>query len=625
MAGRFNPPPGWPVPQGWSPPAGWEPDPTWPPAPAGWQFWTNDATPSVEQNPPPFVEGSPVHRSSRWLRWGIPAAIAVLVVGAAGGLFGWLRYQNEQALVSSLTTIKVQGTEFTGIDDVTTAPDGTLYVLTGAGGNRDPDVLKVNPATGASQALRIPRAAFPSTLGYFARPLAVGPDGSVFTGSHLWNPSTGTVQEVTSEDVDHAAIDAHGQLAYSVSVEDKGNNYRATTTVYRTSAGGQPYVLATIPGSANGLAIDSNSQVLVHTDATIGWHEGAKVLRASDGGGLETLQIDDIQSSSGIAVDDAGRLVYACADRHAICSRQLGANSSARLEFTTVRPMWTNAEAGQLGGGDAITWLPEGKALAVTYVRGKKVIVVAQPPNTADSRAGQETGVRQTFPSTAPPVVPAVLPPGAVECGVSAGGAYRGAAKGTDSTSCPFVENVRDAFNNSGGQVPSVVEAYSPVTGKHYQMSCAMEQVITCRGGVNAVVYVYEKDTTPIASTGAAPASIDPLLFTPLGGHGRAMNLQPDGTGTLEFSSGASNSDKWNVRWTQQADGLFEIKVVSQISEYGDGTGTHVGSQWLARFQQERGFTVLRMVKPGESFDDPADPGFSMCTAEAKLQSVCGA
>jgi hypothetical protein len=41
-AGRFNPPPGWPLPRGWMPPQDWEPDPVWPAAPRGWQFWVED-------------------------------------------------------------------------------------------------------------------------------------------------------------------------------------------------------------------------------------------------------------------------------------------------------------------------------------------------------------------------------------------------------------------------------------------------------------------------------------------------------------------------------------------------------------------------------------------------------
>src|SRR5574337_1209272 len=84
-------------------------------------------------------------------------------------------------------------------------------------------------------------------------------------------------------------------------------------------------------------------------------------------------------------------------------------------------------------------------------------------------------------------------------------------------------------------------------------------------------------------------------------------------TGTAEFAAGAGNVDKWNVTWTQQRGGLFNITVLSLISQFGDGIGIHVGTQWQARFEQTRGFTVLRMVQPGESFDQP-ESGFPMCT-----------
>jgi|UPI00031CC4C8 hypothetical protein len=117
----------------------------------------------------------------------------------------------------------------------------------------------------------------------------------------------------------------------------------------------------------------------------------------------------------------------------------------------------------------------------------------------------------KTIPSAAPPVLPA----GAVECGTSPSGAYRGAARGNDVTSCPFAESVRDALNSAGGQVPATVDAFSPVTKKHYRMSCAMEQVITCRGGNDAVVYVYEHAAVTAAPLAKAFPSDEQILQAP--------------------------------------------------------------------------------------------------------------
>jgi hypothetical protein len=55
-------------------------------------------------------------------------------------------------------------------------------------------------------------------------------------------------------------------------------------------------------------------------------------------------------------------------------------------------------------------------------------------------------------------------------------------------TSCPFARSVRDAFEASGGA--EVVEAYSPVTGEVYTMTCSRGIPTVCRGGNNAVVTI---------------------------------------------------------------------------------------------------------------------------------------
>jgi hypothetical protein len=81
-------------------------------------------------------------------------------------------------------------------------------------------------------------------------------------------------------------------------------------------------------------------------------------------------------------------------------------------------------------------------------------------------------------------------PPDAVPCG-DAGGRYTHAARGSDLTSCPFAMNVLTAVNQSSMSFPAILQVYSPVTHQNYGMSCAVEQVLTCRGGNNAIVYVY--------------------------------------------------------------------------------------------------------------------------------------
>ncbi len=86
---------------------------------------------------------------------------------------------------------------------------------------------------------------------------------------------------------------------------------------------------------------------------------------------------------------------------------------------------------------------------------------------------------------------PSAPPADAKPCSGNGMGMYRNAARGTEITSCPFAISVRDAVNNTRQATPARVDAFSPVTKKWYPMTCAVEMVLTCRGGNDAVVYVY--------------------------------------------------------------------------------------------------------------------------------------
>lgn len=55
-------------------------------------------------------------------------------------------------------------------------------------------------------------------------------------------------------------------------------------------------------------------------------------------------------------------------------------------------------------------------------------------------------------------------------------------------TSCPFAQNVADAYRGSGGA--SSIDVYSPVTGTTYTMSCSGGVPVTCSGGNGAVVSI---------------------------------------------------------------------------------------------------------------------------------------
>ena len=133
-------------------------------------------------------------------------------------------------------------------------------------------------------------------------------------------------------------------------------------------------------------------------------------------------------------------------------------------------------------------------AIAAVVLIGVLIAVIVSMSGGSDSDAtagstwSPTATSAYTYPTTSTYTLP---PPDARECGGPSAGRYAHAAIGNDVTSCPFALNVRDSVNGTGQPFPSVVEAFSPVTTKHYSMRCAVERVLTCRGGNNAVVYVY--------------------------------------------------------------------------------------------------------------------------------------
>ncbi|MBE6478017.1 MAG: hypothetical protein E7Z97_08130 [Propionibacteriaceae bacterium] len=92
-----------------------------------------------------------------------------------------------------------------------------------------------------------------------------------------------------------------------------------------------------------------------------------------------------------------------------------------------------------------------------------------------------------SYPTTAPSATSSealAWPVGATECSPTV-------AAGSERTSCEFALNVADAWERSPRGETQTVEAYSPVTGQDYTMTCAsVSGYTTCTGGNDAVVYI---------------------------------------------------------------------------------------------------------------------------------------
>jgi hypothetical protein len=98
-------------------------------------------------------------------------------------------------------------------------------------------------------------------------------------------------------------------------------------------------------------------------------------------------------------------------------------------------------------------------------------------PSPSVPQSGNPSGVTRAAPS---------LPQGAVSCSAEIGR--------SENTSCPFAQNVAAAVWAANSDSDSfTVKAFSPVTGKDYDLSCTRGEWITCEGGTKAVVYVLPK------------------------------------------------------------------------------------------------------------------------------------
>jgi hypothetical protein len=99
--------------------------------------------------------------------------------------------------------------------------------------------------------------------------------------------------------------------------------------------------------------------------------------------------------------------------------------------------------------------------------------------------AGSATGnTVLTLTSTDPPTYPAGA---TASCGATL-------FAGRD-TSCPFAQNVEQAYSSGLGTVVNgvtAVTAVSPATGQTYQMQCTQGSPDICRGGTNALVEFYK-------------------------------------------------------------------------------------------------------------------------------------
>lgn len=160
---------------------------------------------------------------------------------------------------------------------------------------------------------------------------------------------------------------------------------------------------------------------------------------------------------------------------------------------------------------DKVAWVSAWRwaAIAASAVILAVAIVKAYTPVVLDVQ-GQDTTQTETVtarPATSTVVVgsipepeapvhsppDALIPADAKPCSSNAVNTpFANSKAGTDVTSCPFAEAVREQYISQPlRETTVIVNVVSPVTNKVYPMTCRGNHVVICTGGTNAVIYLY--------------------------------------------------------------------------------------------------------------------------------------
>lgn len=128
----------------------------------------------------------------------------------------------------------------------------------------------------------------------------------------------------------------------------------------------------------------------------------------------------------------------------------------------------------------------------------------------------------------------------------------------------------------------------------------------------------YSWSYTPVGATARmAVPSAAPVDFTGMWmGHGRQVDLRPDGSATVVLADGAANTSKWYATW-RQAGESFRLVFTSETARSGDGAGAiGPGTSWTGSLTTAEGARVL-------VFSDA--PTIYWCRYADTASGVCGA
>ena len=163
--------------------------------------------------------------------------------------------------------------------------------------------------------------------------------------------------------------------------------------------------------------------------------------------------------------------------------QQLG--TSAQSALVSIAPAVPNGDQSISGTGALTSWVSAraaAHAAAQAAAQAKSVKkAAASAATTAAIKAAKKAAAHNTVTVVTGNVGSSNPYANGESCG---GGLFAG-----PNTSCPFAENVQNAYYQAGGSGTLAVQAYSPVTNLNYTMYCTPAGTgTTCSGGNNASV-----------------------------------------------------------------------------------------------------------------------------------------
>jgi hypothetical protein len=336
-----------------------------------------------------------------------------------------------------------------------------------------------------------------------------GGSGGPLTGTGQW---VGTIDYVAPEQIQSGVVDARtdvyalGCVLYELltgSVPYTGNDMQKMWGHVNEPF---PALESKLPGAAAGLAAVTARATAKNPDERF---PSAGDLARAASAALSEEPIETSEHSVATGAAATGLAQTATAQRPPVGIGQGPTVAGRSPASPRERPTRQMGSPRQDGGHKMRTAAILGAAavIAAGLLAAAVVIAGGDSGSTSTTVTTRQTGAKQTRPSEGRGSTDPLLPANRSEC--ASGVFVEARVPGRPYTSCPFAREVARAFR-AGGQNDTIT-AFSPVTGKSYNMSCEGLETVRCSDGHTAIVYLTYPAIASTSSAAPAPVEEEPV------------------------------------------------------------------------------------------------------------------